>query len=102
MVNNHTKQIRFTSVQLGLSPSINQKNLRLMLQKRNNKGRQVGRGKIMRGLGPQTTNQFSLNSHLDLDDTISYLTLRLYYYDDLVEERNFKKDQSGGWIQVDA
>jgi hypothetical protein len=75
---------------LNCSPGIDPNHLKVMLQGRNARGRQVGPAQSLTGFRRLDNRQISLNSNVSLDNTITYLTLRLYNYDDLIEQQYFK------------
>ncbi len=85
---------------LGCSPLIDPRRLKVMLHGRNVKGRQVGAAQSITSFRQLDNSQISLNTNVLLNKSITYLTLRLYYYNDLIQERYFKKDEiTNRWVQ---
>jgi hypothetical protein len=85
---------------LDCSPLIDPRRLKVMLHGRNVKGRQVGAAQSITSFRRLDNRQISLDTNILLNNTITYLTLRLYYYNDLIQERYFKKDEiTNRWVQ---
>jgi hypothetical protein len=85
---------------LNCSLLIEPRRLEVMSNGRNMKGRQVGSAISIKGFRRLDSGQISLDTNILLNNAITDLTVRLLYYDDLIEERYFKKDQiSNEWVQ---
>jgi hypothetical protein len=67
---------------------------------RNIKGRQIGSMISLAGFRRLDNPQISLDTNILLHNAITHLTVRLLYYDDLIQERYFKKDEiNKKWVQ---
>lgn len=94
-INNHN-----VLMTLDCSPLIDPSRLKVMLHGRNVKGRQVGAAQSIASFRRLDNIQISLDTNILLNNTITYLTLRLYYYNDLIQERYFKRDEIiNRWVQ---
>jgi hypothetical protein len=85
---------------LNRSPLIEPGRLKVMSHGRNIRGRQVGSAISIVGFKRLDNQQISLDTNILLHKEIRHLTLRLLYYDDLIQELYFKKDQiNNQWVQ---
>jgi hypothetical protein len=85
---------------LGCPPLIDPSRIKVMLHGRNVKGRQVGAAQSITSFRQLDNRQISMDTNILLNNTITYLTLRLYYYNYLIQERYFKKDEiTNRWVQ---
>jgi hypothetical protein len=78
-------------VNLNCSSLINPDGLDILLSQKSEKGRQIGKIASVRGFGKLSDTKLRLSRDLILGNSVAYLTLRLRYHEDLIEERYFKK-----------
>lgn len=85
---------------LNCSPLIEPMRLKVTLHGRNIRGRQAGSAISVTGFRRIDSRQISLDTNILSHNEISHLTVRLLYYDDLIQEQYFKKDQTNNqWVQ---
>lgn len=83
------------SLKLNCSSLLNLDGMKLKLQNKDSKGRQIGEAQTFTGFRPLTETDAVLNTNLDGNDEAEFLTIKLYYYDALIQERSYSRNQTG-------
>jgi hypothetical protein len=81
------------SAEIKFPQSANTDFTKIMIQKKNNIGRQVGPAQTVSQFNRVNNLMISANANLELSEDISFLTIKIYYSGKLLEERYFIKDR---------
>lgn len=88
------------SINIRFPQSANVNFTKVMIQKKNNMGRQVGLAQTISQFNRMNDSMISADEGLELSENINFLTVKLYYSHKLLEERYFIKDRDTlSWIE---
>jgi TIR domain len=96
-------EITNTSILLRLNCSsiLNVEGIELKLQRKNNRSRQMGETQTITGFQRLTETEALLNTNLNEIDVAEFIVLKLYYYDILIQEKAYSRNQTGTqWFPI--